>query len=43
MADSHHHQFADLAKAPDSKLFMPPLVCWPIASASTRRRLTAAG
>jgi hypothetical protein len=43
MADSHHHVFADSAKAPDRKVFMPPLVCWPIASVSTRRRLTVAG
>jgi hypothetical protein len=42
MAENHHHVFADSAKAPDRKAVTPPLVCWPIASASTRR-LTAAG
>jgi hypothetical protein len=43
MADSHHHLFADSAKAPHRKDFVPPLACWPVASASTRRWLTAAG
>ena len=43
MADSHHHVFANSAKAPDRKVVMPPLACWPIASASTRRRLIVAG
>ena len=43
MAETDHHLFADSAKAPDRKVFMPPLVFWPIASTSTRRRLSAAG
>lgn len=43
MAESHHHLFADSAEAPDRKQLPPPLMRRPIASKSTRRRLTAAG
>jgi hypothetical protein len=43
MADSHHHVFADSAKAPSRQDVVPQHVCWPVASASTRRRLIAAG
>ena len=43
MADSHHHVFADSAKAPPRKDFVPPLACRLVASASTRRWLIAAG
>lgn len=43
MAESHHHVFADSAEAPDRNEFVPPLVCWPLASASTRGRQTPEG
>jgi hypothetical protein len=43
MAESYHPLFADSAEAPDRDGFMPPLVRWPIASASTHCRLHAAG
>jgi hypothetical protein len=43
MAKNDLHVFADSAKAPDRKVFMPPLVCWPVAPTPARRSLTATG